>query len=344
MSPCVARYTPPASPDGRHPCALVLGAGTGDELRCPFIDHVEIGRDDGRPESPGVILVRDPAVSRRHCGVSRRADGRCFIRDLSLNGTRLDGRRLVPNVEVEVLPGQRIAIADGCEFLFEGAAPARPAVPDVDVAAAGTLPSSALVVATILVGDIRDFTVLVRTVPPDVLQPSVNRVFARLTDAVGRLGGTVKEFQGDAIVAFWEGTAHGPRVAEVACRAALELDGLARALAVDPSAWQVAGHELHMDWAMATGPVMINAFGGDQPAGLSMIGEPIVLAFRLEKFASAETGRILACPVTRRMANRLFEFRDLGTKQAKGFDKADHVFALEREHPDARTAAEAGAS
>jgi hypothetical protein len=29
------------------------------------------------------------------------------VRDVSRNGTRLDGHRLVPNVEVEIRPGQR---------------------------------------------------------------------------------------------------------------------------------------------------------------------------------------------------------------------------------------------
>jgi class 3 adenylate cyclase len=87
-------------------------------------------------------------------------------------------------------------------------------------------------------------------------------------------------------------------------------------------------------------PVMVSAFGGDQPVGLSMIGEPIVLAFRLEKFASPETGRILTCPVTKQTASARFAFRDIGRMVAKGFDKPDDVFALEGERPEPR--AEAG--
>jgi hypothetical protein len=66
-----------------------------------------------------------------------------------------------------------------------------------------------------------------------------------------------------------------------------------------------------------------------QPTGLSLIGEPVVLAFRLEKFATDATGPILTCPVTKLMASQAFTFRDLGTMHAKGFDQPDHVFALE---------------
>jgi len=306
-------------------------------MRFSFSEQLEIGRDDGRPGAAGVLLIRDPVVSRRHCVLSHRLDGRCFIRDLSLNGTRVDGRRLVPNVEVELRTGQTVAVTEGFDLVLEVNASPRDVVPDVSELVEGTVQAGKLTTATVLVGDIRDFTVLVRTVAPDALQRSVNRVFSILSDQVGLMHGTVKEFQGDALVAFWEPSAHVPSVAEAACSAALDLDRTMSRLAADPSVWQVEGHPLHMDWALATGLVMINGFGGAQPAGLSMIGEPIVVAFRLEKFAHAGTGRILACSETRRMAASMFDFRDLGEIQAKGFDKPDHVFALDGRRSDRHT-------
>jgi class 3 adenylate cyclase len=99
-----------------------------------------------------------------------------------------------------------------------------------------------------------------------------------------------------------------------------------------------------MDWALATGEVSIDSFGGDTPVGLSMIGEPVVLACRLEKFATDATGPILACRNTRDMVARALrdpgpnaaaeakapplQFVDLGEMHAKGFDQPDHVFAV----------------
>jgi len=145
---------------------------------------------------------------------------------------------------------------------------------------------------------------------------------------VTRLGGTVKEYQGDAIFAFWEGSFSGTQ-AVAACHAALELDALARQLALDTSVWALVDFPLHMDWALATGPVVIDSFGGRHPTGLSMIGEAVPLAFRLEKFADDQTGRIVACRTTRDMAAHAFVFRDLGERHAKGFDRPDHVYALE---------------
>jgi class 3 adenylate cyclase len=329
----VPRYHIPAA-NGHRAAFLVAARGTPSERWYPFFDTVEIGRDNGgvRDQRPGLLLVTDPTVSRSHCVLTYRDDGRCFVRDLSRNGTRVDGRRLVPNVEVELEPGQRVAVGDTHEFVvvFDGAGTTVIEPSDSTVAK----PSSAMV--TVLVGDIRDYAVLVRHPTSPEVQQSVRRVFGILSDAVGRNGGTVKEFQGDAIVAFWEGTFVGEQ-AVAACRTALHLDCLAERLAADRSVWRVDHFPLSLDWALATGPVTIDSFGGDRPAGLSVVGEAPVLAFRLEKFATHESGRILACRATRDRACTAYRFRDLGLMVAKGFDRPDHVYALEGELAEQRS-------
>jgi class 3 adenylate cyclase len=315
------------TPSGDAAAGLFLLAdqGAAGEARFAFYHQLEIGRDEpGRDAAPGTLLVSDPTVSFRHCVLSRLADGRCTLRDLSRNGTRIDGRRLVPNVETELHPGQVIELGAGCRFRVAGEPPAAGGGP----AEGRTISATGTVIATILVGDIRDYTVLVRTQPKADVQDSVNRVFASLTSAVTEHEGTMKEYQGDAIFAFWEGDLRG-RQAGAACRAALALDRLARELAGDPAVWTPRDFALRMDWALATGSVRIDALGGARPTGLSMVGDPVTFAFRLEKFANDETGRILACHATREMAKRDYVFRDLGEIQAKGFDKPDRVYALE---------------
>jgi class 3 adenylate cyclase len=283
----------------------------------------------------GQLLVADPTVSRRHCVLRQTPDGRCFLQDVSRNGTRVDGRRVVPNVEVEVRSGQVIAIGSAVKFSVEGAAGTAPRRPEVPTDSTVGLPGACI--ATVLVGDIRDYTVLVRRAPSVELQQSVSRVFERLSAAVSELGGTVKEYQGDAILAFWEGNLAGGQ-AVAACQAALALDRLVRELAANPAVWQLRDFPLRLDWALATGPVMVDSFGGDRPTGLSLIGEPVVLAFRLEKFATDETGPIVVCRATQAMAGNRFRFRNLGKMTAKGFDQPDEVFALDSEAPAGREA------
>jgi adenylate cyclase len=325
-TPCRCRYLAPAG--GAAPAKyLVANLGSAHEQRFCFYDALEVGRDEAtRPEVPGRLLLDEPTVSYRHCLITQSPSGRCTVRDVSRNGTRLDGRRLVPNVESSLALGQSIEVAPGCTFVLLGdSAP-------LDTAAdegGRTMGAAGLTIATVLVGDIRDYTVLVRHAPAVELQRSVARLFERLTEEVVRHGGTVKEYQGDAVFAFWEGTIEG-RQAVKACEAALALDRLAARLADDRGTWDVHGFPLRMEWALATGPVVIDSIGGtSQRAGLSMVGEAVVLAFRLEKCATDATGPVVACGMTRTMAAHAFRFRDLGEMHAKGFDRADHVFALE---------------
>lgn len=326
-TPVVLRYAPPdatASP-AKY---LVTKAGDGmPEQRHVFFDRLEIGRDeDGRETTPGLLLLREPSVSWSHCIVTQHGDGRCFVRDVSRNGTSIDGRRVVPNVETEVRAGQVLRVGAAVEFVLVGETPA--VQPMRTPATKGrTTAAPQLFIATVLVGDIRGYTTLVRTAPPTALQRSVRRVFEVLTATVADSGGTVKEFQGDAIFAYWEGNSGGGH-AVCACRAAVELDRTARRIAADASIWELQDAPLRMDWALATGPVVMDSIGGDRPVGLSLVGEPVVLAFRLEKLASAETGSIVVCRETYRRAARAFSFRDLGERQVAGFDTPDHVFAL----------------
>lgn len=315
-----------AAPETAASAKNLVVPGSVNERRFVFHDGLEIGRHQaGRPLAPGLLLVADPTVSWRHCVLTQSPDGRCYVRDVSRNGTRIDGRRLVPNVEVELDPGQTLSVGRSLKLQLDGRR--HSATAGAPVPAQSTVGMPGNTVATVLVGDIRDYTGLVRRGPSDVVQESVGRVFDLLTQVVVRHGGTVKEYQGDAIFAFWEGTVAGDQALQ-ACKAALALHDYAREMARDPGVWAIDDFRLEMDWALTTGTVAIGSFGGDHPTGMSMIGEPVVLAFRLEKFADGEGGAILTCPHTRAAAEAGFIFDDLGERRAKGFDAPDQVFAL----------------
>ncbi len=318
-----------APPATRHPSKrLVVDNGLSNGVSFTFFDHIEIGRDKEGGDAPGLLLVKDPTVSSRHCVITQDPDGRCFVRDTSRNGTRLNGRRLSPNLKTELKIGQILSIGKGLELRLEGEAPTQ--APFEQEPTDGTLGVSNPTPVTVLVGDIRDYTGLVQRAAASEVQDSVGRVFEQLERAVVKLGGTLKEFQGDAIFAFWE-AGSTENYAVDACRAALALDRLVEEMADDRSIWQVEGFSLHMDWALATGIVMISGYGSEGALGLSMVGETVVLAFRIEKFADESTGPIIACPITKKMASESFVFNDIGSKKAKGFENSHELFSLVKE-------------
>ena len=307
---------------------LVTVEGAQEEAAFIFYDRLDIGRLKDGPILEGHLQIDDPTVSSRHCVITQEPDGRCFVRDVSRNGTRLNGRRLSPNLKTEIRVGETLAVGLSLVLKLEGDAPVI-SVEDADEieAPAGTLAVSSTTNVTVLVGDIRNYTVLAQRSDSSRVQESVSRVFALMEQRIEELGGTLKEFQGDAIFAFWEEKPDGGH-AVLACRAALEMDRFAKKLASDPVIWQVGDFPLELDWALATGTVAISSHGSGNALGLSMVGEPVVLAFRIEKFADDETGTIVACPVTRGLVGAEFQFRDLGTRQPKGFDEPQRIFAL----------------
>ena len=332
MAKTVVRYKPPDQ-GGLAPKVLIANQGTPEQRTLVFYDRVEIGRDPQVPNFPaGRVLVNDRAVSGRHCVVTQKDDGRCFVRDTSRNGTRIDGRRLVPNVETEIQPGQTLSVGLETEVLFDTAEDTRQAGADSDAGLAGATMRVQMepIEVTVLVGDIHSYTTLVQKAPSRQLQDSVARLFNRLEPEIRKRGGSLKEYQGDAIFSYWE-SGPNPEHAVDACRAALELRRLVHELAADPEIWDVPGFPLGMDWSLATGQVLVETMGGDSPTGLSMIGEPVVLAFRLEKLAQGEGGGIVAAQTTYEKAKRAFEFEDRGTAEVAGFEEPQRYYALHSE-------------
>ena len=115
----VVRYREPDA-GGMSAKVLIANHGSPKQRRLIFYERVEIGRDPQVPNfPPGKILVGDRAVSRQHCVVTQKGDGRCFVRDVSSNGTRIDGRRLIPNVETEIFVGSVLTVGLDTEFVFD---------------------------------------------------------------------------------------------------------------------------------------------------------------------------------------------------------------------------------
>ena len=320
-------YLPPEVVE--YPAKWLVGVeGTSSDKVFLFFDRIEIGRFNSARLLPGNLLVEDRTVSSHHCVITQDPDGRCFIRDKSRNGTRVDGRRLSPNLTTDLGLGQVVSVGRGLRLRLEGMPPERKISGALDMSTLGVSPVTTV---TVLVGDIRNYTNLVRLAGCTEIQESVNRVFEILEREVEKFGGTLKEFQGDAIFAFWERNEATPDHAGQACRAALHLNAAVRRLAADPEVWGIPSHPLAMDFALASGLVTISGYGSDGAMGLSMVGESVVLAFRIEKFANEKTGSIIVCPDTMNLAQDGFEFKSIGKHRAKGFDEEHSLYALVRE-------------
>jgi class 3 adenylate cyclase len=314
---------------------LTVAGCNGSESVFTFFDRIEIGRRRSQPARPGTLTVEDPTVSSRHCVITQEPDGRCFVRDLSRNGTRLDGRRLSPNLKTAMTDGQTLSIGKSLQLTLDfGSGDGGLVWPQEPISTTDTVGVGDLTMVSVLVGDIRDYTRLVRRADPNRLQTGIRRVFTRLEREIEAAGGTLKEYQGDAIFAFWEQCDDSNHAAR-ACSTALRLRKLVSDLARDRSLWDLGGLPLEMDFAVATGMVNITGYGGDGALGLSMVGEPVALAFGIEKIADETTGSIIVCGATRDMAGNDFEFREVTPVDGGDPAAVSGLFSIVEAGPDA---------
>ncbi|HET8700276.1 MAG TPA: adenylate/guanylate cyclase domain-containing protein, partial [Nitrococcus sp.] len=140
---------------------------------------------------------------------------------------------------------------------------------------------------------------------------------------------TIKEYQGDAIFAFWEADPERPGWhAKQACKAALALAQKLQRLARDPAVWDIPGFPLRMDWALTTGSVLVSSLGGERPTGLALVGNAVNYAFRLEKLANDKNGAVLACATTYALTSSEFLFRTVHEVKLAGYADAQRIYAL----------------
>ena len=160
--------------------------------------------------------------------------------------------------------------------------------------------------ATVLFLDVRGFTQLAQTMPPDALMSLLSAYQATAVPVVQRAGGTIDKFLGDGIMATFGATEASETHAADALRAAL---AALAAIDVWNEAQAAAGQPvLRVNAAVATGALIFGAVGDSQRLEYTVIGDPVNLAAKLEKHTKDEGVRALTTRQT------------LEAARAQGFD------------------------
>ena len=130
-------------------------------------------------------------------------------------------------------------------------------------------------VITVLMADLMNFTTFCASHrhQPERVVTALNQKFSSAQSAIDRHGGCLDKFDGDAVIAFWNGIAPQEDHARRAIAAARDI--LAGDDA-DPS------QTLKFKCAVATGIAFVGCYGSQQKSSFSAIGEPMNLAARLE--------------------------------------------------------------
>jgi len=163
-------------------------------------------------------------------------------------------------------------------------------------------------VCSVLFCDVVGFTPLSEARDPEVVRELLSRYFEVAETVIGRYGGLVEKFIGDAVMAVWGTPIASEEDAERAVRAGLDLMTAVRML----------GHEAGVPGLAAragvvTGEVAVTLSAANQ--GM-VAGDAVNTAARVQ--SAAEPGSVLVDASTQRLAGSAIAFADAGEHTLKG--------------------------
>jgi class 3 adenylate cyclase/predicted ATPase len=174
---------------------------------------------------------------------------------------------------------------------------------------------------TVMFSDLVGSTALSTRLDPEDLREVISAYQRCVADTVRRFGGFVARYMGDGVLVYFGYPAAHEDDAERAVRAGLAL--------IDAVLTLSAPEPLEVRIGAATGLVVVGDIVGSGGAQEhDIVGETPNLAARLQAIAGPNT--VVIAEATRRLLGNLFELRDLGSRELKGFAGPVRAFAVPR--------------
>jgi adenylate cyclase len=197
------------------------------------------------------------------------------------------------------------------------------------VEAGGTLPQERRLI-TALFADVSGFTSLADRLDPEELLEVIDPVISGLSSVVGRYGGYVEKFAGDALMALFGAPVSHEDDAERALRVALEMHReLARLVHDLPH-----NAELTLHVGVNSGHGIARILGSEARMDYAVLGDSVILAQRLE--SAAPPGETYVSEMTVRLTEGAFDFEPVGELTLKGKSEPVAAWRLLRERAERR--------
>jgi adenylate cyclase len=281
-----------------------------------FEDRIGNTATIGRTRENTVCLNFSPLVSRQHALIRCHSAFQYQVIDLgSRNGTYVNDQRVVMPVILE--PGARIRIADNTLTFLEE----EDAADDMDMTVAATTTAGSagpLRPVALLVCDIRGFSTMSELLPSADLAQLLGKWFREASNFVQRGHGTIDKFIGDALLAYWAGTADCVAVFGIA-RQLVQLAG--------EREWP-AGEPFKIAIALHYGPVTFSDMGLSSGRDATIIGDAVNTVFRLEAVSKELDRPVVVSGAFAEQLTARPGLEDFGEKTLKGKTQTVRVYAL----------------
>ena len=174
--------------------------------------------------------------------------------------------------------------------------------------------------ATVLFCDIEGFAALTEAAGPHGTIDFLNAFFSEMVAILARHGGTVTQFQGDAILATFNVPSPDPEHAHNALSAALEMVDCA-------SQRMFAGRRIGIRIGVNTGPIIAGAVGAKGRLSYTVHGDAVNLAARLESLNKHYATRILTTEFTAAVVSGI-ELREVEQVKIRGQSHAVRIYEV----------------
>ena len=203
------------------------------------------------------------------------------------------------------------------------------ATPEVaqDLQQSGFALGGKLVEATVMFADIRDFTPIAESQPPEETIELLNTYFTLMFDAISSQGGIVSQIVGDGLMAIFGAPVPLPDRCAAAVRAALEMGETIALFNKERKA--LAKPEIRIGIGIASGPMVAGFVGTNERAIYTVVGDTVNVAARLEAHTKVAQRAILIDAGTREALGEAIPVKALGPVSVKGKAVEVLVFAVE---------------
>jgi adenylate cyclase len=179
---------------------------------------------------------------------------------------------------------------------------------------------------TILFTDIEGFTAISETLPPEQLIEALNRYFNLIAEPIGRHGGVISQFQGDAVLATFNVPRADENHAANAVRAALDIQRALDGVEFGD------GIAFNTRVGINTGSVVGGLVGSGERVGYTVHGDNVNLTARLEQLNKDYGTRIIVAQSTiDAIASASFDFRELGEVSVRGLNRPVRIYTVTAE-------------
>jgi adenylate cyclase len=181
-------------------------------------------------------------------------------------------------------------------------------------------------ILTVLFSDLEGFTTHSERYAPREVLGILSDYYDRMTEQVFACQGTLKEYVGDELIAFFGAPIHQDDHAQRACAAALAMQAQRRALGRE---WARAGRPvLKARTGINSGLMLVGNQGSRYRFSYGVLGDHVNLASRLEGLNRTFRTEILIGENTARLVEAAFLLREIDTVRVKGRLQTLRVYEL----------------